>query len=271
MSGSVATQVNYLGPMRERPVFYSQAVENNNLNLIAHEVAVSDFRDRRGEASIATTGFQLMDHPTAVTDFRSADQVERIYLPEIRALIAGLTGAARVEVTRPVLRWSEKELHPEHINSRPGRFAHVDYSRSSFHGFARSHLGDDPEAERWLAGRYVAFNIWRVMSQPPQDIPLGFIDRRTTAMEDVVVGDAVIDAPGRPEFRFSSSIYQASPRHRWGYFSDMRPDEAVVFLGYDSANDSLPGAPHSAFDDPGCPAEAPPRASCEIRAFAYWG
>jgi hypothetical protein len=268
---SVAAEVNYLGPMHERPVFYAEAVEKNNLNLVSRQVTVSDFRPRRDEAAIATTGFQLVDHPTAVRDFADPDQIDCIYIPEIRELIASLTGAARVEATRPVLRWSEKERHPEHVNSRPGRFAHVDYNRGSFHGFARNYLAGDPEAERWLAGRYAAFNIWRVMSQPPQDIPLGFIDRRTTRIEDVVDGDAVIDAPGRPEFRFTSSLYRASARHRWGYFSDMRPDEAVVFLGYDSADDSLPGAPHSAFDDPGCPAGAPPRASCEIRAFAFWG
>lgn len=267
----VTASVNYLGPMAERPVFFSEAHHKNNLNLVATEVAIADFRGRPGEATLATTGFQLVDHPTATGDFRDADAVERIYLPEIRELIAGLTGARKVCVTRPVLRWSERETHPEFVNSRPGRFAHVDYSRDAFHGFARTHLGADAEAGRWLAGRYAAFNIWRVMSRPPQDCPLGFVDRRTTAAADVVEGDAVIDARGQPEFRFGSSLYRASPRHRWGYFRDMRPDEAAVFLAYDSADDGLPGVPHSAFDDPTCPDEAPPRASCEIRAYAFWG
>ena len=270
-SGAVKTQVNYLGPMDERPVFYAEATQKNNLNLISHEVSVRDFRTRRDEASLETTGFTLVDHRTAVSDFKSSDQIDRLYIPEIRELIAGLTGAGKVMVSRPVLRWSEREAHPEMVNSRPGRFAHVDYDRQTFHGFARTHLAGDPEADRWLLGRYAAFNIWRVMSAPPQDCPLGFIDRRTTAAGDIVEGDAVIDPKGRPEFRFSSSLYRASPRHRWGYFSDMRPDEAAVFLAYDSADDSLPGTPHSAFDDPSCPPGAPPRASCEIRAFAYWG
>jgi hypothetical protein len=267
----VTGSVNYLGPMSARPEFFSEAVHRTNLNLQAHDVLVTDFRDRRGEATLATTGFELVDHPTKVTDFRSVEQVDEVYIPEIEELIRGITGAPRICVTRPVLRWSEKEHHPDFVNSRPGRFAHVDYSREAFHGFASSHLGQDPEAERWLAGRYAAYNVWRVMSEPPQDIPLGFIDRRSTRPEDVIEGDAVIDAAGRPEFRFGSSLYAFSPRHRWGYFRDMRPDEAAVFLAYDSADDALPGVPHSAFDDPSCPADAPPRASCEIRAYAYWG
>ena len=270
-SAQVIGQVNYLGPMSERPQFFSEAYHRNNLNLVPHQVAVTDFRDRRGEARLATTGFELFEHPTRVTDFRSAEQIRAVYIPEIQALIGALTGAPRVCVTAPVLRWSEKETHPDMVNSRPGRFAHVDYSRQAFHDFARSHLGEDREAARWLAGRYAAFNVWRVTSRPPQDTPLGFIDRRTTAREDVIEGDAVIDAAGRPELRFGSSLYAASPRHRWGYFRDMSPDEAVVFLAYDSADDGLPGVPHSAFDDPTCPTEAPPRASCEIRAYAYWG
>ena len=267
----VKGKINYLGPMTERPEFFSEAVEKNNLNLVEHEVSVADFRNRQGDATLASTGFTLVDHPTQVSNFRDQDQISRFYIPEIIELIKSISGAPKVGVTQPVLRWSEREAHPEMVNSRPGRFAHVDYSRDAFHDFAKRHLADDPEAERWLAGRYVAFNIWRVMSQPPQDTPLAFIDRRTTAREDVVEGDAVIDGKDVPVFRFGSSLYQYSPRHRWGYFSDMRPDEAAVFLAYDSDDDALPGVPHSAFDDATCPSDAPPRASCEIRAFAYWG
>jgi hypothetical protein len=270
-SDPIQAAINYLGPMTERPVFFSEQYHKNNLNLVAHEVAIEDFRDRRGDSTLSSTGFELVDHQTAVADFCSPDEVARVYIPEIRELIGALTGAGKIVVTAPVLRWSEREAHPERVNSRPGRFVHVDYSREAFHSFARSHLGADREAQRWLCGRYAAFNVWRVMSRPPQDCPLGLLDRRSTSAADVIEGDAVIDAKDRPEFRFGSSLYRANPRHRWGYFRDMTPSEAVVFLAYDSADDTLPGVPHSAFDDPSCPGDAPPRASCEIRAYAYWG
>ena len=270
-TGTVTGEVNYLGPMRERPVFFSDAQEKNNLNLEAHQVAVTDFRGRETEAGLATTGFTLVGQRSKVSSFRDADQVRDHYIPEIRDLVMQLTGARKVMVTQPVFRWSEREEHPEMTNSRPARFVHVDYSRDAFHGFARTHLGDDPKAEEWLAGRYAAFNIWRVMSPPPQDCPLAVIDRRSTERADVVEGDAVIDAKDRPQFRFGSSLYAASPRHRWGYFSDMTRDEALVFLAYDSADERVPGCPHSAFNDPTCPPDAVPRTSCEIRAYAYWG
>lgn len=268
---SVIGAVNYLGPMSVRPEFFSEAQEKNNLNLESHEVAITDYRDRGGETGLETGGFVLVEHRSSVTDFRDTAQIASHYRPQIVELITGLTGARKVVVTAPVLRWSEREAHPEMINSRPARFVHVDYSLQAFHDFARVHLADDPDADAWLAGRYAAFNVWRVLSPPPQDCPLAVIDRRSTERADVVEGDAVIDAKGRPEFRFGSSLYRASPRHRWGYFRDMTPEEALVFLAYDSADERVPGCPHSAFNDPTCPSNASPRRSCEIRAYAYWG
>jgi len=173
-----------------------------------------------------------------------------------------------------VLRWGERaaESGKASVNSRPARFVHVDYSRQSFNDFARTHLDTagvkDPEA--WLAKRYVAYNIWRVMTPPPQDVPLGVCAAPSTAPEDVVTGEAVIDAPGEPEFRFGSSLYRYNPAHRWFYFSNMHPGEALVFKAFDSDPDRLQGCPHSAFNDPNTPEDAVPRASVEIRAYAWF-
>ena len=69
--------------------------------------------------------------------------------------------------------------------------------------------------------------------------------------------------------RFGSSLYRASPRHRWFYYRDMNPGEALIFKQFDTADPAIVGCPHVAFADPS--AENPvPRASAEIRAFAYW-
>ena len=267
----INAEVNYLGPMSVRPEFFAEKYQNNNLNLVPTRIRVEDLRGHEQETSLEVEGFQLVPHPTAVKNFRDAQEVASVYVPEVQALIRRLTGAAKVVVSGAVLRWGEREAHPEFVNSRPGRFTHVDYSRGSFDEFAAMHLASDPDKARWLAGRYAAYNIWRVLSPPPQDIPLGLVDARTASYADVVEGDAVIDATGRPEFRFGSSLYRANPRHRWIYFSNMRPDEALVFKAFDSDLTRVQGCPHSAFDDPSCPPGAVPRSSCEIRAYAYWG
>jgi hypothetical protein len=116
----------------------------------------------------------------------------------------------------------------------------------------------------------VAYNVWRVMTPPPQDVPLAVCDAGTTTAADVTTGVAVIDAPGAPEVRFGSSIYRANPAHRWYWYPDMTPEEALVFKAFDSDRGRLQGCPHSAFDNPGCPPGVTPRASVEIRAYAFF-
>ena len=51
----------------------------------------------------------------------------------------------------------------------------------------------------------------------------------------------------------------------------MRRDEALVFKVYDSEiNGRARFTPHTSFDDPNTPADAPARQSIEVRAFAFF-
>ena len=102
------------------------------------------------------------------------------------------------------------------------------------------------------------------------DIPLTVADGRSVRLKDMVAADTILgDEYGRDQ-AFEYSMCRYSPEHRWCYFSNMRPDEVLVFKGYDFD----PGRParlfHTAFDDPSAPAGAPPRASIEARAFAFF-
>jgi hypothetical protein len=271
---AVESSVNYLDEMDEMPVFYADRYERDNLKLSAHAIKVQDARALQPVSSLEREGFGLFHHASAVQNFRDTDEVLRVYRPEIERLLTDLTGARKVLVTGPVLRWSERA--PESgtlLNSRPARFVHVDYSRKSFEEFAVRHLetAGITHFEPWLRGRYVAYNIWRVLTPPPQDAPLGVCSANSVRLEDAVTGMAVIDPPNAPVLRFESSLYRFNPEHRWFYFPNMRPDEALVFKAFDSDRSRIQGCPHSAFDDPGCPAGVVPRASVEIRAYAYYG
>jgi hypothetical protein len=51
----------------------------------------------------------------------------------------------------------------------------------------------------------------------------------------------------------------------------MRRDEALVFKVYDSLTDGRARfTPHTSFIDPASAADAPPRQSIEVRAFAFF-
>jgi hypothetical protein len=66
---------------------------------------------------------------------------------------------------------------------------------------------------------------------------------------------------------------------RWHYFSAQRRDEVIAFKHFDSA-EPIPGlgaaaavaavAPHTAFEHPDTPADAPLRASLELRVLAHF-
>ncbi|HZF26796.1 MAG TPA: CmcJ/NvfI family oxidoreductase [Steroidobacteraceae bacterium] len=271
---AVESTVNYLDDMDELPVFYADKVRDNNLKLSTHRITVRDARPISEGLSLDREGFRLVDCPTATRNFRDADEVQRVYRPETERLIADLTGARKVLATGVVLRWGERSAASGSLlNSRPARFVHVDYSRKSFDEFANMHLinAGIEAVDPWLKGRYVAFNIWRVLSPPPQDVPLGICAASSTSPADVVTGLAVIDPPNAPELRFESSLFRFNPEHLWFYFSNMQPTEALVFKAFDSERHRVQGCPHSAFNDPTCPEGVTPRASVEIRAYAYFG
>jgi hypothetical protein len=266
------SSVNYIGDMDEFPVFFSENHDRNNLVLDEHRIRIHDARPIQHGLDLERDGFALVDWPSAVRDFTDAAEVDRVYPAEICALIERLTGADKVIATRGVWRWGERA--PEcgsRINSRPARFVHIDYSRESFENFARVHLetAGVTDIDGWLAGRFVAWNIWRVITPPPQDVPLAICAAPSVAAQDFLTGEAVIDAPGQPEMRFGSSLIRHNPAHRWYWFSDMHPGEALVFKAFDSDRSRIQGCPHSAFNNPLCPPGVTPRGSIEIRAYAY--
>ena len=117
--------------------------------------------------------------------------------------------------------------------------------------------------------RFAHYNVWRVISEPPQDVPLTLCDARSLAPSDLSFADAVFDMPGA-EWSFEGLLVRHNPAHRWNYYSGMTRDEALVFKTNDSDPTAPHHIPHSAFDDPTCPPGTAPRASIEMRAVAYW-
>jgi hypothetical protein len=141
----------------------------------------------------------------------------------------------------------------------------VDISDATAEIFARRAA---PQA-RGLA-RFAHLNVWRVISPPPQDVPLAVCDAGSISAHDLIAADAVFDTPGQPEWSFEGLVFAHNPAHRWHWFPDMSRDEVLVFKTHDSARERAHCVPHVAFDNPSCGTDAPPRASIEMRGIALW-
>ncbi|MBC7986373.1 MAG: hypothetical protein H7X93_06840 [Sphingomonadaceae bacterium] len=266
-SRTIEAEINYLGPMDSMPYFYAQDHERDNLALESHRVMIADARGRG--FALERDGFELVPHASAVADFNDAEEVRELYTAEIETLIHAVTGADHVVVTPGgVLRFSTRTPRPELVNSLPAGFAHIDYSRAAFDAFAARNLADHPDGEALRGGRYAAYNIWRVLTAPPQDMPLTVCAAPSMADSDRIEGEARIDGDGIDEIRFGSSLIRPNPAHRWYWFSGMTPDEALIFKAFDSDLERVQGCPHTAFQNPD--PDANPRSSIETRAFAYW-
>jgi hypothetical protein len=132
-------------------------------------------------------------------------------------------------------------------------------------GFSQQRLPDG----RAGYARAAHYNVWRVLSPPPQDVPLAICDARTVSGGELVLADAIFDSPGG-DWSFEGYVVAHDPAHRWFWFPDMSPREAIIFKTHDSHKGVARCVPHVAFDDPDCPDDAKPRVSVEIRAIAYW-
>jgi hypothetical protein len=257
--------IAYVSRGSHRPRYYANDHSRDVLDMAPVEMDIADAR--KGAPTLDGAGFALLAHRSAVVDFADRATVEATYRPEIIELIGELSGADLVLVNSPgILRFSERSPDSGVLdNSRPARFAHVDVSDTTARAFAER---ASPPGKR--VRRFVHFNVWRATSSPPQDVPLAVCDARSVAAADLLAADAIFDKPGEPEWSFEGLVLAHAAGHRWHWFPDMHRDEALVFKTHDSEPDRAHCVPHVAFDNGACPAQAPPRASIEMRALALW-
>ncbi len=265
---SVLGTLGFSEPLGVRPKFHANDNTRDVLNVVPRAVPIEDIRYRATPPSLDVEGFRLYPHATAIRDFRDREELERVHVGEIRDLLLAVSGADHVTVTGPgILRFGERSKESgAHNNSRPARFVHVDVSDATATSFyARSRPDNGRKVKR-----SAQYNVWRVITPPPQDVPLAVCDARSLAAEDLITADALFDQNGSIAFSFEALLIQHNPRQHWAFYSDMRPEEVLIFKTNDSDPCRAHCVPHGAFDNPECPAGVAPRTSIEMRGIAYW-
>jgi len=267
MARVIEADLNYYAP-QEDPVEKPKFLE---LPLESKRVKIQDARASRGDFTLDDQGFQLIDWPTRVRNYRDPEERGRIYVPEVNAMLKEITGASKV-VTSGVgfIRISDRVGERPKDTFGTGNFVHADYSKNAGEFWLRRFVESEAEAQMRLKKRWSIFNVWKIVSEPPQDVPLALCDARSVAPRDVVHTDFATSDRETGRFTFENATYRYNKNHRWHYFSGMHRDEFLVFRGFDSDPARTEAAPHSAFVDPSCPADAGPRESVEIRSIVFY-
>jgi hypothetical protein len=255
--------IRYVVP-GEKAIFYPSDRERSYWPAEEHRVRIESMRPKTDELALERNGFVLLREPTAVQNFYDADELKRVYYPEVTSLVSRLNGAAKVIAFGEVAR-SDGDQTGE--GRKPAYGAHVDYGDATVRRFAEDILGHE-EAARWLTMRYVLMNLWRPIT-PVYRTPLALCDASSVSRPDLNDSEirGGLNDPKRPSmFGFNLSY---NPQHRWYYAPRMQPDEVLVFKLFDSDAQRVQWTGHTAFDHPATLPDAPPRESIEIRTISF--
>lgn len=250
----------FLEESPEKPFvdFRVSATGDTNAVYKPRVVPLRDARPDAGAFSLDVQGFELVRHVSSLKDFYDEDQVQAVGRSEAADLVIRATGASRVFVFD-----HPRRRRAEDAPRRPSTRVHVDYTEASAPQRVRDLLGD--EAEDLLSRRVAFINVWRPIRHPAADWPLALCDVRSVAPGHLIATD-IIYANRRGEIYGMSY----SPVHRWLYFPTMQLDEALLLKCYDSRTDVARFTPHTAFENPTAPDDAPPRESIEFRTIAFF-
>ena len=264
---TVRAAMGYCKRTERQPFFYANAHEKDFVPLAPVEMEIIDARGV--ETSLDREGFVLVEHASTCEDLADLDASIETHREEIADLLKRVTGCDQVVMTpMGILRYSERSGRTGSTdNSHPARFAHVDMAKDAAKA-ARTKTA--PEGRNVV--RSAQYNVWRVLSAPPQDVPLALCDYTSLdETKDLIDSLAIFDPPdGSPEWSFGNYLIAHNPAHRWHYYSNMHPGEAIIFKTSDSDPNAAQMMPHGAFDNPLAPEDGPSRISLEMRGTCYW-
>jgi hypothetical protein len=275
-SSEVETTIDYLIPTsRINRRFWAPGKEYNTGVYQPYPVTIRNAR-LAGPFTLDQHGFCISRHQTAVSDWEGNYGHDSAYAAEVAEVVKRLTGADLVVNMGGMVRTSgltSATVQP------PAAEAHVDFTTRSAQRIAAM-LYNKARPEGAGYDRFISFSLWRVLSPPPQDMPLALCeggsvrDDEGTAntkvdVDEIPTGDALFAPIEGEEDMAAATIFHHSPDHRWWYFPDMALDEVILIKFHDSDHSRAWRAPHTAFRDTSRP-DAVERRSMEFRGIAYF-
>jgi len=267
-SAAATGALTYIVRQDEKPYFLSSAITGGapevHFKTEQHTVPINDMRPIG--ADVDREGFELLRRGSAVEDFYDADEVARVYDPEVKALLKERFGASEVYIFDHTRRsdGGAGARNPDGMRG-PATRVHCDYTDKSGPQRAKDAMGEDAyEAAVARGARIVQVNVWRnIGTEPVQRAPLALAAADSVAPDELIATDQRF--PDR-----DGEIYQLAygAGQTWYYAPLMEPDEALLIKGWDTLRDGRAiYTPHGAFELPDQDPSAPPRESIETRTF----
>lgn len=259
----IDTWMNFSGPIEGRARVDVADWSKTNMALERHDLRLFDARGVAAALSLDREGFTLRRHECGLTATSDLTAEGPGYLESVAGFLRELTGASKVLPQRTGLL--------RRVNAAgaigPSRWVHMDYTRAAARTWVTWIEGWEGVPLRQYS-RFAILQTWRCLTPPPCDNTLALCDASSMSAADCIVFDAAMRVPyDEPGNQFESQFARFNPAQRWFYFSGLRPDELIVFKGFDSdpARDAQPL--HNSVDLPG----GAPRVSVEARFFAFFG
>src|SRR3989440_4037430 len=165
-------EITYTRDTGEKPV--NETFGPNNIrrrtsgNEERHRVDIANGREAR-ELALDANGFMLVEHRSAVRDFFDPGELERVYYPEVEALVRRVAGAQHVVVFDHTLRSGNEAEREAKLIREPVFSAHNDYTEWSGPQRVRDLMG--AQAERLLERRFAIIQVWRWRAPPRRSKP----------------------------------------------------------------------------------------------------
>ncbi len=240
----------------DRAFIYSK--ESRHANTTLREVQIYDARPLHstGQLDLDSNGFVFTECDFGVSDFHDDEAVRSCYDQALIPMLKSLNGASEVRVSGHQVRTED----PSSFLGAYSRYLHCDYP-----------LTPSPKREAGVLGRdlagadYAWFNIWSPIDRPAEQNQLTILDARTLSMDDIC------------EYNFTehagngyAAIPAHNPNHRFFYFPNMKPGEAIIFKQFDSRAGRAMACPHTAFYHPDVGDISAARRSVEFRALCVF-
>lgn len=257
---SVPVTVTYRSRTADQDA-YNEASEDS------HVMPLHDGRPCRDRFQLDKSGFELCTLDASISaSWANGESVAKHVYPVAQKCIAQATGAFKVIAFDHILRDPNQKDIP--FLGSPIARAHNDYSVRS--GFTRARQLLEPYCkttetlDNILKSRFAIINFWFPL-ETVTEMPLAMCEWNSVSPSDVRT--IHFDYGHRTGETYTVHY---NPAHRWVYYSQMQPNEAILLKTFDSSEDVARFAVHSAvpYRELGYPEK--PRRSLEVRCLVFY-